>query len=184
MEVDNMFGVDLTVIYNVSISQRLDPYIAKYQQEGRVQVRNWEHKSEKLENWPNNNTDEYNIQQVCFPDTYKNTFQGKSNETSVRLFGIKTLSNFNDTAPFPHIDRSKYIVNPRLIFDAGLHYVNLTDVNQRYRRMLGKTRLWFIITVTRWWRILAMHIRHIYTQNHGKICHWYYNTCSEEACHV
>ena len=37
-----MFGVDLTVIYNVSISQRLDPYIAKHQQEGRVQVHNWE----------------------------------------------------------------------------------------------------------------------------------------------
>ena len=168
VEVDQMLGVDLVVMYNISLSPELNHYVGKYEQDGIVQIFDFYHSllnetwyyaqrvlindcvyrhmfnseyvmvkdvdevivprgnyttlPQLLANLSQDNVAEYNIRQVCFPDDMKNNPRSRFKEKSVDEFNMRTILNVNRSREvLPHKRRSKYIINPRLVYEADIH---------------------------------------------------------------
>ena len=168
VEVDQMLGVSLVVMYNISLSKELNHYVGKYQQDGIVHVYDFYH-SLLNETWyyaqrvlindcvyrymftsdfivvkdideiivprgnykslpqlltkiARHNIPEYNIRQFCFSDDMKNIPRSDFKEKSVDEYHMRTILNVNRTREaLPHRRKSKYIINPRLIYEADIH---------------------------------------------------------------
>ena len=76
-----------------------------------------------LANISQDNISEYNIRHVCFPDEMNNISRSFEKNKSLVEFNIRTILNVNRSRMVmaPKI-RSKYIMNPRLIYEADIHF--------------------------------------------------------------
>ena len=169
VEVDTMLGVDLIVVYNISVSTELNHYMIKYAQDGIMHIYDFYHSllsetwyyaqrvlindcvyrymfksdyivtkdideiivprgnyttlPQLLANISQDNIAEYNIRHVCFPDDMNTISRPFLKEKSADEFNIRTILNVNRSRMVmaPKI-RSKYIINPRLIYEADIHF--------------------------------------------------------------
>ena len=167
------------VMYNVSISPDLNPYLSKYQNEGNLHIYSWQHPLlrqthyyaqrvlindciyrymyrsryivvkdldeiivprggntsllELLSNLPQDYIAEYNIRQVCFPDDYHNDPPVRFKAPAIHKFSMRPILHVNRSAKvFPHRNRSKYIVNPRNVYEADIHFAMIDKPYQKY----------------------------------------------------
>ena len=75
-----------------------------------------------LANISQDNISEYNIRHVCFPDEMNNISRSRFKGKSVDEFHMRTILNVNRSSMvMPPGRRSKYIINPRLIYEADIH---------------------------------------------------------------